>query len=93
MFADDTERGLAFAVALVNSAYDEKLKDLEALEAFVREWKWTGHRARNAAELKEIQALRIKLRKVWDADEDQVVRIVNALLREARALPQLVKHD
>ena len=93
MFADDTERGLAFAVALVNSAYDEKLKDVAALDAFVREWKWTGHRARNAAELKEVQALRVRLRKIWDADEDEVVRIVNALLREAQALPQLVKHD
>jgi predicted RNA-binding Zn ribbon-like protein len=93
MFTNDTEVGLAFATALVNSAYGEKLPDIDALDAFVREWKWTGHRARTAAELKEVQALRVKLRKIWDADEDEVVRIVNGLLREARALPQLVKHD
>src|SRR6187399_2047649 len=93
MFADDTEEGLAFAAALVNTAYGETLPDVDALDAFVREWKWTGHRARTASELREVHALRVRLRKIWDADEDGVVRIVNALLREARALPQLVKHD
>ena len=93
MFADDTEEGLAFAAALVNTAHGETLPDVDALDAFVREWKWTGHRARTASELKEVHALRTRLRKIWDADEDEVVRIVNALLREARALPQLVKHD
>lgn len=43
--------------------------------------------------LQAVRALRVRLRKIWDADEDEVVRIVNRLLREARALPQLVKHD
>ncbi len=92
MFADDTEVGLAFAAALVNTAYGEKLPDIKALDEFVREWKWTGHRARNAAELKEVQALRVKLRRIWDASEDEVVRMVNGLLRDGQALPQLVKH-
>jgi predicted RNA-binding Zn ribbon-like protein len=93
VFTNDTEVGLAFATALVNSAYDEKLPDIFALDAFVRKWKWTGHRARTDAELKEVHALRAKLRKIWEADEDEVVRIVNGLLKEAQALPQLVKHD
>lgn len=93
MFADDTVHGLAFAATLVNTAYGEKLQDIAALDAFVREWQWTGHRSRTVLELREVQALRVKLRKLWDADEDEVVRIVNSLLRDARALPQLVKHD
>jgi predicted RNA-binding Zn ribbon-like protein len=93
MFANDTEANLAFAAALVNTAYGEKLPDVGALDAFVREWKWTGHRAHTAAELKAVQALRVKLRRIWDADEDEVARIVNGLLRDAHALPQLVKHD
>jgi predicted RNA-binding Zn ribbon-like protein len=93
MFANDTEVGLAFAVALVNSAYGEKLPDTKALDAFVREWKWTGYRAGTPAELQAVQSLRVKLRKIWDADEDEVVRIVNGLLKDAAALPQLVKHD
>ncbi len=29
----------------------------------------------------------------WDGDEDQLVERVNRMLREARALPQLVAHD
>ena len=40
-----------------------------------------------------MRALRPRLREVWEADEELVVHIVNALLREANALPQLVKHD
>jgi predicted RNA-binding Zn ribbon-like protein len=40
-----------------------------------------------------VQELRPRLRAVWHADKDGAVDIVNELLREASALPQLVKHD
>jgi len=40
-----------------------------------------------------VRDLRPRLRRIWQADEDEVVRIVNGLLREFQALPQLVKHD
>ncbi|HCU49919.1 MAG TPA: RNA-binding protein, partial [Micromonosporaceae bacterium] len=30
---------------------------------------------------------------IWEVDEEQVVEIVNDLLRTSNALPQLVKHD
>jgi predicted RNA-binding Zn ribbon-like protein len=45
------------------------------------------------AELRAVRALRPRLRRIWEADEDEVVEIVNTLLREANALPQLVRHD
>lgn len=40
-----------------------------------------------------MRELRPKLRRLWEVDEEGVVEIVNELLREGNALPQLVKHD
>ncbi|WP_040421070.1 CGNR zinc finger domain-containing protein [Actinopolymorpha alba] len=95
IFAHDTEVALAAAAALVNTVdgEDERLPDLAALDEFVRTWGWSGQRQRTAKELREVRALRPRLREVWTAEEDRVVEIVNELLREAAALPQLVKHD
>ena len=95
LFAHDTEVALACAAALVNtdSTDGELLGDVASLDAFVREWGWTGSRRHNRTELAGVHALRALLRAVWAADEDGAVMIVNRLLREARALPQLVKHD
>ena len=94
LFAHDTEVALAGAAALVNtdSSDGELLGDVASLDAFVREWGWTGSRRHNRTELAEVQALRPRLRAIWAADEDGAAEIVNALLREARALPQLVTH-
>jgi predicted RNA-binding Zn ribbon-like protein len=93
LFAHDTEVALAAAAALVNTADDGLIDDLPGLDAFVAEWGWTGSRRHSKAELEAVQALRPTLRRIWHEDEDGVVAIVNSLLREARALPQLVKHD
>ena len=46
-----------------------------------------------AAELRAVRELRPRLRRLWQVDEDGVVQIVNRLLRDANALPQLVRHD
>jgi predicted RNA-binding Zn ribbon-like protein len=94
LFAHDTEVALACAAALVNTAGErELLPDVAALDEFVRAWGWTGRRARDAAELAAVRDLRPRLRELWDVGEERVVAIVNDLLREGRALPQLVKHD
>jgi predicted RNA-binding Zn ribbon-like protein len=95
IFAHDTELALAAAAALVNTADGdtEHLSDVEALDEFVRTWGWTGDRRRDEAELREVRDLRPRLRQLWEVTEERVVGIVNELLREANALPQLVKHD
>src|ERR1041385_2293055 len=95
LFAHDTEAGLASAIALVNSDNPDgdELTDLDALDRFVADYGWTGRYDRTAEELTAIRALRSRLRRVWDADQDGVVEIVNDLLREAGALPQLIRHD
>ena len=95
LFAHDTEVALTAAAALVNTAEgdEEHLPDIDALDEFVRTWGWTGRRERTVAELRSVRWLRRRLRELWRVDSEQVVRIVNELLREANALPQLVKHD
>jgi predicted RNA-binding Zn ribbon-like protein len=95
LFAHDTEVALAAVAALVNTAGRgvEQLPDPDALAAFVTAYGWTGRHERTAAELRSVRALRPRLRRIWDADEDEVVEIVNGLLREGHALPQLVRHD
>jgi predicted RNA-binding Zn ribbon-like protein len=99
LFAHDTEVALAFAAALVNTdgaiefSDGEQLPDVEALDRLVDGWGWTGGREHTEAELRAVRDLRPRLRQIWEVDEDEVVAIVNELLREAKALPQLVKHD
>jgi predicted RNA-binding Zn ribbon-like protein len=95
LFAHDTEVALAAAAALVNTAEvrPDALARVADLEAFVTDWGWTGSRRRDRAELAEVHALRPRLHRLWEVDEDEAVGLVNELLREANALPQLVKHD
>lgn len=98
LFAHDTEVALRAAAALVNTDQDERvggdqLPDPAALDAFVREWGWTGSRRHDAAELEQVRALRPRLRRLWKQHVDAVVREVNAMLADGQALPQLVTHD
>jgi predicted RNA-binding Zn ribbon-like protein len=95
VFAHDTELALTAAAALVNTAGsdDEGLPDVAALDAFFRAFGWTGRHEHSDAELRSVRALRPRLRRIWHEDEDGVVEIVNRLLRESRALPQLIRHD
>jgi predicted RNA-binding Zn ribbon-like protein len=95
IFAHDTEVALVAAAALVNTAGrdEERMPDQAALDEFFRAYGWTGRREHTAAELRSVHELRPRLRRVWEADEDEVVEIVNGLLRESNALPQLVRHD
>lgn len=95
LFAHDTEVALVAAAALVNTTGSdgEQLPDLAALDDFIRAYGWSGGREHTAAELRAVHDLRPRLRRIWEADEDEVVEIVNTLLRESNALPQLVKHD
>lgn len=101
LFTHDTEVALAAAAALVNTmpgsvAGDtdpDRLTTLEDLESLYRDQGWTGRLDRDVAELDGVRALRPRLRSLWELDEPGVVALVNALLAEARALPQLVDHD
>lgn len=95
VFAHDTEVALQAAAALINTDQPDEdgLPDVATLDAFVKEWGWTGSRQRNRRELEAVRALRPRLRRLWELAEDDVVVEVNAMLRECNALPQLVRHD
>lgn len=99
LFAHDTEEALKAACALVNSAGagtgadGDELADLAALDAFLARWGWTGSRRGDGEELEAVRRLRPRLRRLWELDEDGVADLVNALLGESAALPQLVRHD
>jgi len=92
LFAHDTVMALTAAAALVNTASAGSLDSVADLDAFVTEWGWTGSREHSRGELAAVRALRPKLRAIWESDDEQVVRIVNGLLLDAHALPQLVRH-
>lgn len=91
LFAHDTVRALTAAVALVNSG--PALSTPEQLTEFVHAWAWTGAHTGSQAELVEVQALRPRLSQLWRSDDEQAVALINELLAEGRALPQLTRHD
>jgi predicted RNA-binding Zn ribbon-like protein len=95
IFAHDTEVALGCVTALVNTGRGSKdeLPDIASLDRLVAEQRWTGSRTRDQAELEAVRALRPRLARIWGLGEDDAADLVNALLREAGALPQLVKHD
>jgi predicted RNA-binding Zn ribbon-like protein len=95
LFSHDTEVSLACAAALVNTGRGEteELPDVAALDRFVDEWQWTGDRAHDQAELDAVRALRPRVARLWDMTADEAAGLVNTLLRDADAQPQLVKHD
>ncbi len=94
LFAHDTELALTGAAALMNTDQPQTdlLPDVAALDAFIAEWGWTGSRRRDQQELDEVLALRDRLRALWSLPVDELAAEVNALLKEFRALPQLVTH-
>lgn len=99
IFAHDTEVALRSVVNLVNTLdpldadAGERLATGGDLDRFLAEEGFTGSRTHDDAELGAVRELRARLRTLWDSTEDEAVELVNDLLREARALPQLVKHD
>ncbi|GAB5078249.1 CGNR zinc finger domain-containing protein [Arthrobacter sp. AD-310] len=95
VFAPDTEVALRSVVDLINSAANgrEGLATQTDLDAFLEAEGFSGSRTRDAAELESVRSLRRQLAELWTAGEDAAVATVNRLLREANALPQLVKHD
>jgi predicted RNA-binding Zn ribbon-like protein len=95
LFAHDTECGLTAAAALVNTAGPNRecLPDVAALAEFISAHAWTGRHEHTEAELRQVRALRPRLRRLWHSDIEEVVGLVNELLRESHALPQLIRHD
>ncbi|WP_149957409.1 CGNR zinc finger domain-containing protein [Zafaria cholistanensis] len=95
-FAPDTKVALRSMVNLINTAGGtgaDQLRTLGDLDSFLDREGFTGSRAHSEGELRAVRQLRNRLRAIWTFSEDDAVRAVNDILRAARALPQLVRHD
>ncbi len=98
-FAPDTEEALHFVVALGNTApgasrsNGDELATVEELSALLNRWSYSGRIDHDEAELRDVVATRDLLRRVWVLDRDEAVEAVNQMLRDARALPYLTRHD
>jgi predicted RNA-binding Zn ribbon-like protein len=94
VFTHDTEMSLQAAVVLVNSAVEpDTLTTVEELDEFYEQFAYTGSRRRGAAELDDVRALRPVLRELLTADRDRAAELVNGMLADAGAMPQLVRHE
>jgi predicted RNA-binding Zn ribbon-like protein len=94
LFAYDTEAALRAAITLVNSAAEpDTLTEIDQLDAWYDDHGFTGRHDSDAAELAALRALRAVLRELLTADRDHAAALVNTLLAESRALPQLRRHD
>jgi predicted RNA-binding Zn ribbon-like protein len=95
LFTDDTDAALQAAVALVNSTDEpgDALGSVDDLSAFLATWSYTGRHDATSQELDAVRRLRPSLKALLLAGRDEAAELVNAMLAQARALPQLQRHD
>lgn len=93
VFTHDTELALGAAVTLANSALEpETLESHADLDEVWERFSYTGRRDRTDEELDAVRAIRPRLRELLTADLERAVTLLNAMLEEAEAVPQLVEH-
>ena len=98
-FAPDTEESLAFVMALCNTdpsasrSGDDELATVDQLMVVLGQYHYTGRIDRDETELRDVHRTRALLRRVWSLSRDDAVEAVNKMLRDAKALPHLVRHD
>ena len=100
LFTRDVELGLQAAAALINTlpglseGEEDRLTTMAELDDWFEREGFTGERRRDARELESVRALRQRLRALWEAETDeQAVALVNGMLVDGRAMPQVVDHD
>jgi predicted RNA-binding Zn ribbon-like protein len=94
VFTHDTEVALAAAVELVNSALEpDTLTSVADLDELWDRYGYTGRYERTRAELDGVRAIRGRLRVLLTTERDETVGLVNQILADAQAVPQLVRHD
>lgn len=97
VFIHDTRQSLVAAVHLVNTLpgidREDTLQTAEDLDVYLAVNPFTGTMRRDDHEIAEVRSIRTRLRGLWDVDRDGAVPLVNEMLRDGRALPQLTIHD
>jgi predicted RNA-binding Zn ribbon-like protein len=90
----DTATFLHAAVTLVNTTVGgDHLTSTDELDVWYAESMRTGHRTESEDELESVRAIRPILYELLIADRDRAAELVNELLSESGATPQLVRHD
>lgn len=85
---------LQAAVELANTGLEpDTLTTVADLDEFYASFEYSGRHDRTREELDSVRALRPVLRELFTATREDAVVLVNAMLAEAGALPQLVKHE
>lgn len=97
VFIRDTAQSLRAAVYLVNTLPGEgerdRLDSFADFDDYLAVNPYTGAIRRDRRELDEVRAVRPRLRRLWEVTRDEAVPLVNEMLRDGGALPQLVIHD
>ncbi|MFT3798883.1 CGNR zinc finger domain-containing protein [Microbacterium sp.] len=97
VFIHDTRQALIAAVSLVNTLPgfdgDDRMQTVADLDAYLAINPYTGDLRRDDAEVAAVAAIRPRLRALWGVSREQAVPLVNAMLRDGHALPQLAIHD
>lgn len=85
---------LQAAVRLANTAEEpDTLETVAELAVIFTDLGYSGRHDRTRAELDAVRAIRPRLRGLLTATRDEAVDLVNEMLAEAAALPQLTRHD
>lgn len=90
VFAPDVTEALGAAVDLVNA---EDFTSLDVALSFFDRWGYTGSAPISDADVDAVRALRPTLRTLFTSPRDDAVTVINTILRERKAVPQLVRHD
>lgn len=99
VFIHDTRNALDVTVAVVNSLPESSSEGVDTLDSiadlteFLTYYPYTGRLALDEEELRGLRAIRPRLAELWDVDREGAVPLVNAMLRDGQALPQLAIHD
>lgn len=97
-FSHYTDRAAAIAADLVNTRGSITGNEYLGDPATLRQW-LAAHglevpKSIDRRDLEQVHALRARLREVFEADEESVIaRLLNDLLAEAGAVPELTSHD
>jgi predicted RNA-binding Zn ribbon-like protein len=96
-YAHYSNESAKFAAEFVNTkgsiSGTEYLPDIEAWKAFLEPYGIERSEHLTEDDVVQLRRYRERLRGVWFADEQGAADLVNALLREVAATPQLSNHD
>ena len=85
---------LQSAVTLVNSDLEPvSLTTPDELDEFLSDFGYTGRHDGDQAEVDAVRAILPQLRALMTGDRDRAAALVNEMLFQAKALPQLERHD